>query len=86
MVLQALEGLSDWDAIGQLRTNIGWKVAAGVSLTDEGFHPTVLTLWRNRLRASERPEGIFEVVRAVIAETGCSLQSLGAMFGDDFEL
>ncbi len=26
MVLQALEGLSDRDAIGQLRTNIAWKV------------------------------------------------------------
>jgi Transposase domain (DUF772) len=37
MVLQALEGLSDRDAIGQLRTNIAWKVAAGVSLGDEGF-------------------------------------------------
>ena len=51
MVLQALEGLSDRDAIAQLRMNIAWKVAAGRSLHDEGFHPTVLTLWRNKLRA-----------------------------------
>ncbi len=70
MVLQALEGLSDRDTIGQLRTNISWKVAAGVSLADEGFHPTVLTLWRNRLRESDRPERIFDAVRAVVAETG----------------
>jgi IS5 family transposase len=70
MVLQSLEGLSDRDAIGQLRTNIAWKVAAGVSLADEGFHPTVLTLWRNRLRSSERPERIFDAVRVVVAETG----------------
>ncbi|MGQ0805664.1 MAG: IS1182 family transposase [Actinomycetota bacterium] len=70
MVLQALEGLSDRDALAQLRTNIAWKVAAGLSLADEGFHPTVLTLWRNRLRASDRPERIFDAVRAVIAETG----------------
>ena len=70
MVLEALEGRSDRDAIDQLRTNIAWKVAAGRSLTDEGFHPTVLTLWRNKLRASERPERIFDAVRAVIAETG----------------
>ena len=70
MVLQSLEGLSDRDAIGQLRTNISWKVAAGISLTDEGFHPTVLTLWRNRLRGSERPERIFDAVRVVVAETG----------------
>lgn len=70
MVLQALEGLSDRDAIDQLRTNIAWKVAAGRSLTDEGFHPTVLTLWRNKLRASQRPERIFDAVRSVISQTG----------------
>lgn len=43
MVLQALEGLSDRDAIQTLRRDIAWKVAAGLSLTDEGFHPTVLS-------------------------------------------
>lgn len=70
MVLQALEGLSDRDAVRRLRTDIAWKVACGLSLSDEGFHPTVLTLWRNRLRASERPQRIFDAVREVIAATG----------------
>lgn len=70
MVLQALEGLSDREAIQQLRTNIAWKVATGLSLDDSGFHPTVLTLWRNRLRSSERPQRIFEAVRTVVAATG----------------
>lgn len=69
MVLQALDGLSDRDAIGQLRTNIAWKVAAGRSLDDEGFHPTVLTLWRNKLRGSDRPQRIFDAVREVINAT-----------------
>jgi IS5 family transposase len=70
MLLQALEGLSDRDAIAALRTDLRWKVAAGLALDDEGFHPTVLTLWRNKLRASDRPERIFDAVRAVIDETG----------------
>jgi IS5 family transposase len=70
MVLQALEGLSDRDAMQALRRDIAWKVAAGLSLTDEGFHPTVLTLWRNKLRASDRPERIFDAVRAVVDVTG----------------
>lgn len=70
MVLQSLDGLSDRDALDALRMNISWKVAAGRSLTDTGFHPTVLTLWRNKLRASEKPERIFDAVRAVVAETG----------------
>jgi IS5 family transposase len=70
LVLQSLEGLSDRDALDQLRVNIAWKVAAGRALNDPGFHPTVLTLWRNKLRASGQPERIFDAVRAVIAETG----------------
>ena len=70
MVLQALEGLSDREAAAQLRQSIAWKVACGLSLVDPGFHPTVLTLWRSRLRASARPERVYEAVRAVIAQTG----------------
>ncbi len=70
MVLQALEGASDREAIDCLRTDITWKVAAGLALTDEGFHSTVLTLWRNKLRASKQPQRIFDAVRAVVAETG----------------
>ena len=70
MVLQALEGLSDRDACRQLRNSITWKVACGLPLDDEGFHPTVLVLWRNKLRASNNPERIFEAVRKVVDESG----------------
>ncbi len=70
MVLQALEGLSDREAVRQLETNIAWKAAAGLALTDEAFHSTVLVLWRNKLRVSDRPQRIFDAVRAVIAESG----------------
>ena len=70
MVLQSLEGLSDRDAVQAVRTDLRWKVAAGLTLDDEGFHPTVLTLWRNKLRQSDRPERIFDAVRDVIAATG----------------
>ena len=69
MVLQSLEGSSDREAITQLRNSISWKVAAGRSLADEGFHPTVLTLWRNKLRGSDRPQRIFDAVREVINAT-----------------
>jgi hypothetical protein len=70
MVLQALEGRSDRQAAAQLRHSIAWKVACGLSLVGPGFHPTVLTLWRTRLRTSDRPERVFAAVRAVIAQTG----------------
>jgi IS5 family transposase len=70
MVLQALESRSDREACRALQTDIAWKAAAGLALTDEAFHPTVLTLWRIKLRASDDPDRIFNAVRAVIAETG----------------
>lgn len=70
MVLQALEGLSDRDAATALRTNIAWKVAAGLALDDAGIHYSVLTYWRSRLRASDAPERIFDAVRSVIDATG----------------
>jgi hypothetical protein len=70
MVLQALEGLSDREAVSALRLDIAWKVACGLRLDDEGFHPTVLVYWRARLRASEWPRRIFEAVRQVVEATG----------------
>ena len=36
MVLQALECLSDREAVQRLRRDIAWKAAAGLSLTDGG--------------------------------------------------
>ena len=70
MLLQALEGLSDREASSALRRDIAWKVACGLRLDDEGFHPTVLVYWRARLRASERPRRIFDAVREVVEATG----------------
>jgi IS5 family transposase len=70
MVVQSLEGLSDRDAADALRTNIAWKVAAGLALDDPGINYSVLTYWRSRLRASDQPERIFDAVRAVVDQTG----------------
>jgi Transposase DDE domain/Transposase domain (DUF772) len=70
MVLQALEGLSDREAASALRRDIAWKVACGLRLDDEGFHPTVLVYWRDRIRASSRPRRIFDAVRQVVEATG----------------
>lgn len=71
MVLQALEGLSDRQAVRRLETDIAWKAAAGLALTDEAFHPTVLVLWRNKLRASESPQRIFDGSSDSLWRIGC---------------
>jgi Transposase domain (DUF772) len=39
LVLQALEGLSDREAVSALRRDIAWKVACGLRLDDEGSTP-----------------------------------------------
>src|SRR3954447_17046363 len=70
LVLQALGGLSDRDAVEELSFDLRWKAAVGWPVTKPGFHPTVLTLWRRRLARSDRPQRIFDAIRDVVAATG----------------
>ncbi|GAA4376130.1 hypothetical protein GCM10023152_20800 [Agromyces bauzanensis] len=39
-------------------------------MTQSAFHPSVLTYWRRRLAASDRPYRIFDAVTTVITESG----------------
>jgi len=70
IVLQALHGLSDADTVEEVTFDLRWKAACGLPVSAPGFHPSTLTYWRRRLAASDRPNRIFEVVKAVVAETG----------------
>src|SRR3954466_9247470 len=70
LLLRALQGLSDRDATEGLTFDLRWKAACGWPVAAAGFHPTVLTYWRRRLGASERPNRIFDAVREVVAATG----------------
>ncbi|MGB8649284.1 MAG: IS1182 family transposase [Mycobacteriales bacterium] len=70
LVLQALFGLSDREAMRAIRTDLQWKVACGLPIGHGGFDASVLTYWRRRLLASGAPNRIFEAVREVIAQTG----------------
>jgi IS5 family transposase len=70
IVLQALYGHSDREAVDALTFDLRWKAACGYAIDAKGFDPSTLTYWRRRLAASGRPQRIFEVVREVIAETG----------------
>ena len=70
LVLQALHGLSDREAMAAVRTDLRWKVACGLPVGHGGFDASTLTYWRRRLAASDRPNRIFDAVRTVVAETG----------------
>jgi len=70
LVLQALHGLSDREAMAALRTDLRWKVACGLPIGHGGYDPSTLTYWRKRLAASAAPNRIFEAVKAVVALSG----------------
>src|SRR5258705_4896280 len=70
ITLQALHGLSDSETVDAVTFDLRWKAACGLAVTAGAFHATTLTYWRRRLAASDSPNGIFEAVRAVVAQTG----------------
>jgi len=70
MVLQALHGLSDRQTAEAVTFDLRWKAAGGFAVTETGFHASVLTYWRRRIAASDRPHRIFEMVSEVVAATG----------------
>ena len=70
LVLQTLHDLSDRETAEAARCDLRWKVATGLALDHNGFDPTTLVYWRNRLATSRRPHRINEAVRTVVAETG----------------
>lgn len=70
ITLQALHNLSDSETVDAVTYDLRWKAACGLPVTAGAFHATTLTYWRRRLAASERPNRIFDAVKAVVAETG----------------
>jgi hypothetical protein len=70
MILQAFEGLSDREATDRLSFDLRWQAAAGVSIGEEAFHPTVLVGARNRLRVSASPRRLFEDTKVVAKAVG----------------
>jgi len=69
MVLQALEGLSEREAVRELKNWMDWRAACGLALDDAGFDFSKFTYWRAELRVSGRRERIFDAVRAVVDAT-----------------
>src|SRR5512143_2396186 len=70
ITLQALQGLSDSETVDAVTFDLRWKAACGLPVTAGAFHATTLTYWRRRFAASNRPNRIFEAVKAVVARSG----------------
>jgi hypothetical protein len=70
VLLQTRQDYSQAEAMQALRCDIRWKIACGLPIDHEGFHPTTLTVWRNQLRRLGSPARIFEAVREVVRQAG----------------
>lgn len=70
LTLDALNGLSDFETVQELRCDLRWKAACGLGLYDTAFDPSLLAYFRRRLARSADPQRIFTTVRVVVAETG----------------
>jgi hypothetical protein len=70
MVLQRIVGASDREAVDQFAFDLRWKYACGVDLDYAAFVHTVLVDMRARLRASQRPDRIFEAALAMAKGAG----------------
>src|SRR5206468_914487 len=63
-------GLSDCQAMEAVRFDLRWKVALGLPLDHEGFHPTSLVKFRARLLLHGKERVVFERTLALAAELG----------------
>jgi DDE family transposase/transposase-like protein DUF772 len=70
MTLQTLHDFSDRETAEAVRFDVRWKVAIGASLEDEGFDPSTLVYWRQRIAKSERPHRVNDAVKKIVEETG----------------
>jgi transposase len=69
-LLQFMEKVSDRRAAEQVAYHLGWKYALDLELPYEGFHPTVLVYFRDRLEANEAERLIFDGIVDLLIDLG----------------
>jgi len=70
MTLQTLCDYSDRETAEAVKFDVRWKVACGLAIDEEGFHPSSLVYWRQRLAKSQRPHRVNDAVKKVVEQTG----------------
>jgi Transposase domain (DUF772) len=66
-LLQFMEKVADRGASEHVVYHLGWKYALDLELDYEGFHPTVLVYFRDRLEEKEAERVIFDGVVELLA-------------------
>jgi transposase len=67
-VLQAVENLSDRQAVQMVRGRLDWKYALSLPLDDQGFDPSILVDFRQRLLAHGAQDLLLEPILQVCRE------------------
>jgi len=69
-LLQFMEKAADREATENVVYHLGWKYALDLVLDYEGFHPTVLVYFRDRLEQKKAERVIFDGVVGLLVELG----------------
>jgi hypothetical protein len=69
-LLQFMEKVSDHRAAEQVAYHLGWKYALDLELPYQGFHPTVLVYFRDRLEENQATRVIFDGIVDLLIELG----------------
>ena len=69
-LLQFMEKVADRGASDHVVYHLGWKYALDLELSYEGFHPTVLVYFRDRLEERKAERVIFDAVVELLVELG----------------
>jgi transposase len=68
--MQFAENLSDRQTAEAVRARIDWKYALSLELTDTGFDFSVLSEFRDRLRASGAEQQLLEIMLQAFQQKG----------------
>ena len=69
-LLQFMEKAADRSASGHVVYHLGWKYALDLELDYQGFHPTVLVYFRDRLENNQAERMIFDGIVKLLVELG----------------
>jgi transposase len=69
-LLQFLEKVTDRGAVESVVYHLGWKYALDLELPYEGFHPTVLVYFRDRLEENQAERVLFDGIVDLLMELG----------------
>jgi hypothetical protein len=70
LILQFLERVPDRQAAELAKYHLGWKLALNLKISYQGFHPTVLTKFRERLERCEKRDVAMRTIVAALQKEG----------------